>query len=105
MYIDAVLKVAKTDKSELTAVVKRLVAIGQKFNVKFTASVTLDASELDDEIREYIAVELSLLWSDWPDSNVHECFLHKSLYSDLHQIILPQTVLRWIRLSPSYNCH
>lgn len=58
MYIDAVLKVAKTDKSELAAVVKRLAAIGQKFNVKFTASVTLDASELDDEIREYIAVEL-----------------------------------------------
>jgi len=58
MYIDAVLKVAKTDKAELTAVVKRLAVIGQKFNVKFTASVTLDASELDDEIREYIAVEL-----------------------------------------------
>ena len=58
MYIDAVLKVAKTDKSELTAVVKRLVAIGNKFNVKFTASGTLAASELDDEIREYIAVEL-----------------------------------------------
>ena len=58
MYIDAVLKVAKTDKSELTAVVKRLAVIGQKFNVKFTASVTLDSSELDDEIRKYIAVEL-----------------------------------------------
>ena len=58
MYIDAILKVAKTDKSELTAVVKRLATIGEKFNVKFTASVTLDASELDDEIREYIAVEL-----------------------------------------------
>ncbi len=58
MYIDAVLKVAKTDKSELTAVVKRLATIGKKFNVKFTASVTLDASDIDEEIREYIAVEL-----------------------------------------------
>ena len=58
MYIDAVLKVAKTDKSELTKVVKRLELIGQKFNVKFTASVTLDASDIDEEIREYIAVEL-----------------------------------------------
>lgn len=58
MYIDAILKVAKTDKSELTAVVKRLATIGEKFNVKFTASVTLDSSELDDEIRKYIAVEL-----------------------------------------------
>ena len=58
MYIDAVLKVAKTDKSELTAVVKRLAVIGNKFNVKFTASVTLDASDIDEEIREYIAVEL-----------------------------------------------
>ncbi len=58
MYIDAVLKVAKTDKSELTSVVKRLVVIGNKFNVKFTASVTLDASDIDEEIREYIAVEL-----------------------------------------------
>ena len=58
MYIDAVLKVAKTDKSELTKVVKRLASIGSKFNVKFTASVTLDASDIDEEIREYIAVEL-----------------------------------------------
>jgi len=58
MYIDAVLKVAKTDKSELSAVVKRLAVIGNKFNVKFTASVTLDASDIDEEIREYIAVEL-----------------------------------------------
>ena len=58
MYIDAVLKVAKTDKSELTSVVKRLAVIGNKFNVKFTASVTLDASDIDEEIREYIAVEL-----------------------------------------------
>ena len=58
MYIDAILKVAKTDKNELTAVVKRLATIGEKFNVKFTASVTLDSSELDDEIRKYIAVEL-----------------------------------------------
>ncbi len=58
MYIDAVLKVAKTDKSELTSVVKRLASIGKKFNVKFTASVTLDASDIDEEIREYIAVEL-----------------------------------------------
>ena len=58
MYIDAVLKVAKTDKTELTSVVKRLAIIGKKFNVKFTASVTLDASDIDEEIREYIAVEL-----------------------------------------------
>ena len=58
MYIDAVLKVAKTDKSELATVVKRLASIGEKFNVKFTASVTLDASDIDEEIREYIGVEL-----------------------------------------------
>ena len=58
IYIDAVLKVAKTDKAELSAVVKKLSAIGKKFNVKFTASVTLDASDIDEEIREYIAVEL-----------------------------------------------
>jgi len=58
MYIDAVLKVARTDKSELAPVVKRLAIIGQKFNVKFVASVTLDASDIAEEIREYIAVEL-----------------------------------------------
>ena len=58
IYIDAVLKVAKTDKSELSAVVKKLDLIGNKFNVKFTASVTLDASDIDEEISEYIAVEL-----------------------------------------------
>ena len=58
IYIDAILKVAKLEKDGLTAVVKRLDAIGKKFNVKFTASVTLDASELDDEIRSNIVVEL-----------------------------------------------
>ncbi len=58
IYIDAILKVAKLEKDGLTAVVKRLDTIGKKFNVKFTASVTLDASELDDEIRSNIVVEL-----------------------------------------------
>jgi len=58
IYIDAILKVAKLEKDGLTAVVKRLDTIGKKFNVKFTASVTLDSSELDDEIRSNIVVEL-----------------------------------------------
>ncbi len=58
MYIDAIIKVAKLEKSDLTAVVKRLETIGNKFNVQFTASVTLDASELDDEIRNNIVVAL-----------------------------------------------
>lgn len=58
MYIDAILKVAKLEKDGLTTVVKRLEAIGNKFNVQFTASVTLDASDLDEEIRNYIVVEL-----------------------------------------------
>lgn len=58
IYIDAILKVAKLEKDGLTAVVKRLDTIGKKFNVKFTASVTLDASELDDDIRSNIVVEL-----------------------------------------------
>lgn len=58
MYIDAIMKVAKLEKSDLTAVVKRLELIGKKFNVQFTASVTLDASELDDELRSNIVVEL-----------------------------------------------
>lgn len=58
IYIDAILKVAKADKSNLTDVIKRLDVIGSKFNVKFTASVTLDASEIDEEIRSNIVVEL-----------------------------------------------
>ncbi len=58
IYIDAILKVAKADKCILTDVIKRLEVIGGKFNVKFTASVTLDASELDEEIRNNIVVEL-----------------------------------------------
>lgn len=58
MYFDAVLKLAKLDKDGLTDVVKRLDAIGDKFNVKFTASVTLDASEIDESIKGHIVVEL-----------------------------------------------
>ena len=58
MYFDAVLKLAKLDKDGLTEVVKRLDVIGEKFNVKFTASVTLDASEIDESIKEHIVVEL-----------------------------------------------
>lgn len=58
IYIDAILKVAKLEKDGLTDVVKRLDTIGKKFNVKFTASVTLDSSELDEEIKSNIVVEL-----------------------------------------------
>ena len=58
MYFDAVLKLAKLDKDGLTEVVKRLDVIGEKFNVKFTASVTLDASEIDESIKEHMVVEL-----------------------------------------------
>lgn len=58
MYIDAILKVAKLEKDGLTSVVKRLETISSKFKVDFTASVTLDASDLDEEIRNNIVVEL-----------------------------------------------
>lgn len=58
IYIDAILKVAKLEKGGLTEVVKRLESISTKFDVQFTASVTLDASEIDDEIRNNIVVEL-----------------------------------------------
>ena len=58
IYIDAILKVAKLDKDGLTTVVKRLETIGEKFNVQFTASVTLDVSELDAEINDNVVVAL-----------------------------------------------
>lgn len=58
MYFDAVLKLAKLDQNGLTDVVKRLETISDKFNVEFTASVTLDASEISEEIRKNIVVEL-----------------------------------------------
>ena len=58
MYFDAILKIAKLDKGGLVDVVNRLETISKKFNVKFTASVTLDASEIDESIHEHIVVAL-----------------------------------------------
>ena len=58
MYFDAILKIAKLDSDGLVDVVKRLEDISEQFNVEFTASVTLDASEISDSIRKNIIVEL-----------------------------------------------
>lgn len=58
MYFDAILKLAKLDAQGLVDVVNRLESISNKFNVKFTASVTMDASEIDDSIHEHIIAAL-----------------------------------------------
>ena len=71
MYFDAVLKLAKLDKDGLTEVVKRLDVIGEKFNVKFTASVTLDASEID--------VRVGTTWIEPAD---YELFIYELLNFD-----------------------
>ena len=58
MYFDAILKLAKLDKDGLVDVVQRLETISKKFNVSFTASVTMDAADIDTSIKDNIVVAL-----------------------------------------------
>lgn len=58
MYIDGIMKVAKMDKKDITAIVKKMEAISTTFKFDFIVSISADVSDLDEEIRKNVIVAL-----------------------------------------------
>lgn len=58
MYIDGIMKVAKLEKKDITAIVKKMEKISNTFNFDFIVSISADVSELDEEIRKNVLVAL-----------------------------------------------
>ncbi len=58
MYLDSFLKISLTDASTANDVLRRLDAISKKFGVTFVISISLDASEIAEDLKETIIAEL-----------------------------------------------
>ncbi len=58
MYFDAFLQLARSDESNIAAVVAKLEKLGETFGVDFVLSVSLDADELPAEIKDKVLVSL-----------------------------------------------
>ena len=54
IYIDSLLKICPEDADNLSEFVSALDAISAAKNVKFTATISADASELPEDIKKYI---------------------------------------------------
>lgn len=58
MYVDGILKIAKVGIQESNALISRLDKISEKFNFDLIISVSVDESELSDELKEKVIVSL-----------------------------------------------
>ncbi len=58
MYFDSFLKIACLENSDITPVVNRLEALSEKFHVDFILSVSLNESDLAEELKSRIIVSL-----------------------------------------------
>ena len=58
MYFDSFLKIAHLEGQDITSSIKRIQKIGEMFNVSFIISISLDETEVPEELRELIAVAL-----------------------------------------------
>lgn len=58
VYIDGFLKCAHLKDKDITPTVKKLDALSKKFEIEFIISVSLDKSELSEEIQDKVLVAL-----------------------------------------------
>jgi ABC-type cobalamin/Fe3+-siderophores transport system ATPase subunit len=58
MYLDGFMKCAKLEGKDITPTVQKLDKLSKKFNVNFVISVSLDKSELSDELQDKVLVAL-----------------------------------------------
>lgn len=58
MYFDSFLKISSLEDKDILPVIKKLDVIGEKFNVKFVLSISVDESELPDELKSNVVVSL-----------------------------------------------
>lgn len=58
MYLDSFLKLANLEGEDVLEVINKLEQVGEKYHITFVISISLDADELPEEIRECVVVSL-----------------------------------------------
>lgn len=58
MYFDGFLRIARLEGKDITKTVKRICKISDTFGVNFFISVSLDESDVPEELKELIAISL-----------------------------------------------
>ena len=58
MYLDSFLKISQTDETTANTLLAKLQEIGEKFNVTFVISISVNAADLDEKFKENIIAEL-----------------------------------------------
>ena len=58
MYLDSFLKIANIEGDTMLPVLERLEALGEKFDVDFVLSVSLDEHELPEEVKSKVHIAL-----------------------------------------------
>lgn len=58
MYLDSFLKIACLENTDITATVEKLEKLGEKFNIEFILSVSMDEDELPASLHNKIVISL-----------------------------------------------
>ena len=58
MYLDSFLKIAKLENDDITATLQKLESVGEKYNIMFVLSVSVDADELPEIAKSKVIISL-----------------------------------------------
>lgn len=58
MYLDSFLKVARLEGKDITDTLDKLAVIGEKYNITFVLSISLDTENLPENMRDKVIVSL-----------------------------------------------
>lgn len=58
MFLDSFLKLASLEGADISACIKKLEALGEKYKVKFIVSVSMDEHELPEQVKKDVLVAL-----------------------------------------------
>ena len=58
MYLDSFLKIAKLEDADITETIDKLDELGEKYNITFILSISLDADDLPENAKSKVIVSL-----------------------------------------------
>ena len=58
MYLDSFLKIAKLEAADITETIDKLDELGEKYNITFILSISLDADDLPENAKSKVIVSL-----------------------------------------------
>ena len=58
MYLDSFLKIAKLEDADITETIDKLDELGEKYNITFVLSISLDADDLPENAKSKVIVSL-----------------------------------------------